>query len=94
MSLFVRLIELLLETVEQKSRTETYLVNGLSDKLEPYVGETPKVPKTLDLEESEVDFINKAIDKMMSQGGIKGKGWYYLISALEGAKEGKKSGKV
>ena len=81
---FKHLTGQLLESIPQKSDTETFLCHSLREKLDSCDG------KTIELEESEISFLKGGLDKLRGEGKLVGSAWYYVVSALNGAEVAKK----
>jgi len=90
-SIFIHLLEQVLGSVQHKSKTDTGTIHRIDEKIEPFTGKNAKVPKTLEFEDNELEFLDDAIEKLYKEGAIRGRGWYHLIDPLRSAQPRKKA---
>ena len=79
-NILIHFLMTVIESVPQKSDTESFLAHAIREKCDKYVdGE-------FTLEDAEIVFIEGGIKSLRDGGKIIGSGWYYLISGLREAK--------
>jgi len=78
---FLHLLARVNELKKHKNDTDTILSHAIEEKLKAL----PDGAKTMDLEESEVDFISEGVKQLRSESGIAGPAWYYLVAPLRDA---------
>ena len=80
-NIFFHFLNLVVDSTPQRTDTETFIAHSIGEKL-PKNG---NAPKTLDLEDAEIEFVNGGIKKLREQDKVVGKGWYFLLTALREA---------
>src|SRR5260221_9011697 len=72
---------IVVEGTPQANDTDAFLAHSIREKIDAYTGEP-----TLELDDTEIMFLQGGIQKLRDRSGISGSSWYYLISALRDAK--------
>ncbi len=80
-NVFLHYLGIVLESTPQKSDTETFLAHAIRERIDMLNGKME-----IELEQSEISFIQGGIDELRKANRLVGSNWYYLIDALRSAK--------
>lgn len=83
-NLFVQYAGFIIENVALKNETDTFLAHSIREKIDSVNGLC-----RVELEETEVTFLRKGIEKLQEQDRVTGTNWYYVVKALREAEDKK-----
>lgn len=78
---FKSYLGVVLESTAQKTDTETFLAHAIREKLDALTDGKAE----MEMEDSEIAFIQGGIDEIRKNGRMAGSGWYFLVDALRSA---------
>lgn len=85
---FLQLFGMVLEATPQHTDTETFLAHQIREKVDTLNGRME-----IEMEESEISFMQGGIEAIRKQNAMTGSNWYYLIDPLRSAERVKKASK-
>ena len=85
---FLHFLALVVTLAPHRNNTDAFLAHEVGEVVESYAD--GKWPKTIDMEQSQIDFMMHGLETIRAKGEVRGSGWYYLIEPLNSAVPTKK----